>query len=314
MLVGDVELGGWAVAGFFAISGWLITGSRMRLPLGDYLWRRSLRILPAFWVSLVLTAAVLAPLTAWLGPGRFDPGAAWGFVWKNLLLHVVQPTIPGSLDGLPYTARWNLSLWTLQWEFLCYLGVGILLVSGWVRARRWVLLVVLGAVTVPYAVTVALDVSTGPGFAQGSRLGGCFLVGAVAYAYRDRIPVSGWLAAAAAVVLVLFAQLGIVRGWGAVPLGYLTLWLGASPRLQTVGRRNDISYGVYVYAFPVQLVLTALGAASLGLVAYTVLGVLAVLPIAWLSWLLVERPALRLKAFVPPVLRGPPHRRPDPQR
>lgn len=62
--VGDLEIGGWAVAGFFAISGWLVTQSRMRLSFGNFLWRRCLRIFPGFWICLIATAFIAAPIAA----------------------------------------------------------------------------------------------------------------------------------------------------------------------------------------------------------------------------------------------------------
>lgn len=298
-MVGDVELGGWAVAGFFAISGWLITASRLRLGVAAYLWRRCLRIFPAFWASLVVTAAVIAPVTTMLTGATFDPGSAWGFVWRNLTLHIVQPTIEGSLEGLAYDERWNLSLWTLQWEFLCYVAICALLSVGFVRGHRWVLLVVLALLVIPYGCAALLGVEVTAGFAQGSRLGSAFVAGSVMYVYRDRIPLSGRLAASAVVALAILASLGLIRGWGAIPLAYVVLWLAASPRFENVGRRNDVSYGVYVYAFPVQLLLAAAGAASLGLTVYTVACCVAVLPLAWLSWLVIEKPSLKMKNLVP---------------
>ncbi len=88
-----------------------------------------------------------------------------------------------------------------------------------------------------------------------------------------------------------------VDHWGtqaAAPLiAYVLLWLSTvlpSPRL---ARRHDISYGVYIYAFPVQQLLAYAGAPRLGLVAYDVLAALATAALAVVSWSLVERPALR---------------------
>ena len=295
VMVGDVQLGDWAVAGFFAISGWLITASRLHLDLAPYLWRRALRIYPAYWVALLVTAFVFAPLAVVVGGGTWDPAAAGGFVLHNATLYIGQPSIPGSLDASSYTSHWNLSLWTLRWEFACYVAVGLLLSFRWVRARAWVLGAALLVVSTPYAVTVVLDAPVSLGFAQFSRLGGCFLAGAVAYRYRDRIPSRGWLAAAAVGVLVVLYALGMVRGLGAVPLAYLVLWLGAVLPLRQLGRTHDISYGVYIYAFPVQLLLAIAGATRFGSVGYTALTVALVVPLAWASWLLVERPALRLK-------------------
>lgn len=299
VMVGDVQLGDLAVAGFFVISGWLITASRLHLGLGAFLWRRVLRIYPAFWVSLVVTAVVFAPLAVWWGGGDWRPREALGFVVHNTTLYITQPSIPGSLAGSDYTTHWNLSLWTLRWEFLCYLGIGVLLTLAWVRSRAWVVLLALAVISAPYAVLVVADEPVSLGFAQLSRLGGCFLAGSVAYRYRDRIPARAWLAALCVVALVALYLLEMVRGLGALPLGYLTLWLGGVLPLQQVGRTNDISYGVYIYAFPVQLLLAIGGVADLGLWSYTALSMILVVPLAWASWVLVERPMMGLRTLVP---------------
>src|SRR6478735_3203794 len=60
------SFGGVAVAGFFFLSGFLITKSRMgRRTVFRFFWRRSLRIFPAFWAALLFTAFVLAPIAFW---------------------------------------------------------------------------------------------------------------------------------------------------------------------------------------------------------------------------------------------------------
>jgi hypothetical protein len=59
--LGDATIGRFAVGGFFAISGFLVTGSRLRLPAGAFGWRRFLRVFPGLWVCLLVTAFVLAP-------------------------------------------------------------------------------------------------------------------------------------------------------------------------------------------------------------------------------------------------------------
>jgi peptidoglycan/LPS O-acetylase OafA/YrhL len=81
---------------------------------------------------------------------------------------------------------------------------------------------------------------------------------------------------------------------GGLPLAYLMLWLGARLPVR-IGSRNDISYGVYIYGCPVQQALIMWGFASLGWFGFAVLGLAATIPIAALSWWLVERPSLRLK-------------------
>src|SRR5947209_465064 len=65
-------LGSVAVAGFFAISGYLITGSRMKIGIVRFAWHRALRIYPGYWVVLVVTAFVLAPIVSFLADERWS--------------------------------------------------------------------------------------------------------------------------------------------------------------------------------------------------------------------------------------------------
>src|SRR5690606_6733938 len=66
---GKESIGGVAVIGFFIISGYLITKSGSRNDVLQFLWRRALRIFPAFWVALIVGAFGVAFL-AWLDMGR----------------------------------------------------------------------------------------------------------------------------------------------------------------------------------------------------------------------------------------------------
>jgi peptidoglycan/LPS O-acetylase OafA/YrhL len=306
---GDLEIGGWAVAGFFAISGWLITGSRLRLPLRPFLWNRVVRIYPAYWVALAVTAFVLAPLSLAVDAGAtWDPLSALRYVFANATLVEVQQRIHETLLSAPYGATWNLSLWTLMYEFACYLGVGLLLSIGYARRERWVTL----AAFVVFSSGLAVVELTGahvPGIVSMSlRLGAFFLAGAVLKRYADVIPSVWWLAVAAAAVLGVLWLTHHVRAFAALPLGYLTMYLGGRLPLHMVGRRNDISYGVYIYAFPLQQLLAMAGATAWGVAGYTAACLAAVVPFAAASWFAVEKPALRLKDLgrrreaVPPVV------------
>ena len=128
-----------------------------------------------------------------------------------------------------------------------------------------------------------------------ARLLPAFLGGAVVWVAIGRVPLRtpfALLALVAAVVLVVS-----VEHWGtqaASPLiAYVLLWLSTVLPSPAVARRHDISYGVYIYAFPVQQLLVYAGAHRFGLVAYDVLAALATAAVAVVSWRLVERPALR---------------------
>ncbi len=142
-----------AVNGFFVLSGFLIAGSRMRNGLGRYLWHRTLRIMPAFWVSLVVVAVVIAPTAAIVSGETWQLSSALTYVTANLTLDISQWGIADTLQHVPFAGAWNGSLWTLQFEFLAYVAAGLLLTSRLVRRH---LRLVLCLVTVLTAGAIAL--------------------------------------------------------------------------------------------------------------------------------------------------------------
>jgi peptidoglycan/LPS O-acetylase OafA/YrhL len=93
--------------------------------------------------------------------------------------------------------------------------------------------------------------------------------------------------------IILFSE--VDGDLAALPIAFLCLWLGITLPFRTVGRRNDLSYGLYVYGFPVQQTLALLGAARFGLTWFASLRLLLTMPLAIGSWFLVERPALQFK-------------------
>jgi peptidoglycan/LPS O-acetylase OafA/YrhL len=128
---GHGELSMFAVDAFFVISGFLITGSRLNLSTGRFLWHRVLRILPAYWACLVITAFIAAPI-AWLRyhsslAGFFTAGHnPFLYLLRNCALVVNLWDVSGTPAHVPVPAKWDGSLWTLDWEFACYLTVALL--------------------------------------------------------------------------------------------------------------------------------------------------------------------------------------------
>ncbi|WP_420116507.1 acyltransferase family protein [Micromonospora sp.] len=316
---GVVDLGTVAVDGFFALSGFLIARSFVTSPsVGRFLWRRALRILPGFWVCLVVSVVVILPVAHLLEYGTLvgypltGPDSVLGYLVTNAGLYIDQFTVRGLYDG----SAVNGSLYTLFYEFACYLGVAVAGVLGLVHRRRAVMLAV-GAVLTAVA---AADVLTAGAFTGDSvvrwlflRLGLMFVAGVVLYQWADRIPLRGAGAGAAAALLA--GALAAASAFGQDPqsraaylalapaaVAYLILYLGARPGLRRVGARRDLSYGLYIYAWPVQVTLLLVGAAQWPVVVYLTTATVISLGMAWLSWIAVEQPALGLKSWTPSLL------------
>lgn len=313
---GVVDLGTIAVDGFFALSGFLIARSYLGSPsVWRYLWRRFLRIMPGFWMCLLISAVVLLPLAQMVQYGTMvgfplvGNQSVVGYVVNNLGLMIRQFHVRGLMDGEAV----NGSLYTLFYEFLCYLGVALLGVLGVLHRGRWAVLllaILLGAVIA--VELVSAGAVTGDSTARWLllRFGATFLAGVAAFVWADRIPLN-WPGAMTA-GLVLAGAVVAGGAFGADPqsraiylllapaaVAYLVLWSGSNRRLASVGRRVDLSYGVYVYAWPVQMLLLLTGAADWPLVVYIVAAAGIAAGMAYASWTWVESPSLRLKSWTP---------------
>ncbi len=300
---GQMTLGEVAVDGFFLISGYLITASwRRSRGFFDYLRRRVLRIYPGFLVAIAFCGLVAGPL---LSP---DVGAYWrSFRWGNWALRAINLE-----DASPSAGAVNGSLWSIRYEFLCYLAVAALGLVGLLRRAGLAAGLALGCTAVQAAQVYFHFQVPGsrltwlycyPDF--WPRLAACYMAGAAYHLGAARVALSGRLAALAALGLVAAAALPGLRLLQLIfPYlgGYLTFWIAYAPGgwLRGVARRRDLSYGLYLYAFPVQLLLLRWSGNRLGPLALAALATLATGVLAGLSWHLVEAPCLRRKRL-PPV-------------
>ncbi len=298
--LGGANLGTWAVLGFFGLSGYLITRSRLSgRPARDFYRARALRIMPALLVALVVVAFVFAPLSQVLDPAAaWDPLSAVTFVVRNAFLYppapFAQPGISETLANVPYLLVWDGPLWTLFWEGCCYLGIGV--VASLLPRAALPLAAIVG-----FALLTAISLAGSFGAPVPDLalrvipMVLAFFGGAIVLLFGNRIRQDPTTILGALALLVAVVVLGLVPSLGPLPLTYLLLVLGNVLPLTKVGAEYDISYGVYIYAWPVQQVLALAGAAALPLPAYIALVALGTLPLAFLSCWLVERPALRLK-------------------
>lgn len=298
---GQLSSGGLAVSCFFLLSGFLITKSWMQTPnLGKLLGKRVRRILPGFAVALLFCVFVVGPLSGVAIGDYFRSRHTYAFLGMALGAGVTG--LPGVFLNNPLAGNVNGSLWTIRIEFLCYLLVAALGVAGLARRR--------GVLTGLFALTLLLNA-----LRSGGHLGGhwpflieglvglmpLFLAGAVFYSWRDRIPYHPAVAATALTALALccLAKTGMVF---ALPTcgAYLLFYAGFSPRgrMQNFGRRGDLSYGVYLYAFPIQQLLIEYGQNRLSPPLLFLMALPLASALAALSWRFVEKPFLSRRRTV----------------
>lgn len=289
------SLGEHAVNGFFAVSGFLVTMSYDRRGWRDYVIARSLRILPGLVAAVLLVGLGLgAALTRLPLADYLASPELWRFMRGTLLSFKSNTSLPGLFEANPYRSPLG-TVWTLKYETICYVGVLAAGLFGLLR-RRWA----VPALTLALALALAGLEAARPDMPKGTetalRLPLIFAAGACLYLWRDRVRLGPWplLGLAAAIWLQ-----GHPPGRTLLFLSesYAAIWLAFLPALSrpALDPPADLSYGVYLYGWPIQQSLHALfpSASALALLAPALL--LALL-VAALSWYGIEKPALRLKA------------------
>lgn len=296
--IGFVDLGLLGVTIFFAISGFLIAQSVTRSrSIFRFVKARALRILPALALSTLFCVVVIGPLATTLSQAAYwtDTGT-WRYLFHTIALDP-QVSLPGVFQHNPYPPPVNGSLWTIPVEVWCYAVLGAITLIG-LCSSRWKFNVVAIAVLIGFAnyETLFREQIPSGGAWSTPYLVGVFFFGAWCFLHRVFLPASIWAAGAVALLAIALLDSALSRYalFGAVT--YLTLTIAYNPRL-LVGwflKLGDYSYGIYVFAFPVQQFLVW----RFGITDPLTLLELAfplTLALAIISWHIVERPALALK-------------------
>jgi len=279
-----------AVDSFFCISGFLVTGSLMRWPNPlAFIKARALRLFPGYAVCLVICAYVLGPIVTTLPLGEYlKESATHGYVSANLGLQHLQWKLPGVFANDTV----NGSIWTLPAEASMYLWLAALGLIGIYR-RTWLATCVLLAL-LPIGKNYWLQLPMLVANPNYLHFAGLFTLGSLAYLQRQFVPVGHiWMAALAAGAWTSHGN-ALYPYCLAIAQGYFCFWFAYCLPWHGFNRFGDYSYGIYLWGFPCeQLVVLWLSHPRPSQISLLALPMALLL--AFASWHLIERPALRLK-------------------
>jgi peptidoglycan/LPS O-acetylase OafA/YrhL len=290
LTAGVANAGNVAVDVFFIVSGFLILKSFERSSSHwDFLKKRIARIVPGFMVATSVCAFVLLPA---LAGTHYTVGNVLKTLSMNLLLQGwfvdPNPFVHNPVQSI------NGSLWSIPYEFWCYLGV---LAYGMVKGGKALLVSV-------FIVVIGLDVwttATGKQWGGGIltqvvgwpnfwfRMAPCFMAGMIAYRCRDLIPRSGWIVLISLVLLIVCARFAPLTARALLPviLAYSVFYYAFSRQFWQAAKYGDFSYGTYLYAFPIQQLILVIAVGSFPMFIGTSLVLSGLAGIA--SWFAVER-------------------------
>lgn len=246
---------------FFALSGFLISGSLLRTTrIHEFITLRAIRILPALAVEVLLSAFILGVIFTTLPLGHYFTSPLF-FTYLRNLYGDVHFLLPGVFLTNPIPLI-NVSLWTVPYELMCYLAVVLLWFVGAVPNRRWLLLllVVVAQVAMPVRDLISGDlIKPLNNNLPGRMLVLSFLWAVVLYFFSPRIVLRAWIAVLAVVLCYVLLKFGITSYFVALPAAYVTVFLGLTdpPRIPVL-MSGDYSYGIYLYAGPMQQASIAL--------------------------------------------------------
>lgn len=299
---GQLGAGRLAVCCFFAISGFLISHSWLRSSTAkSFLLKRVKRIYPAFIVAVLLGVFVISPIAS----GSTLTLRQLLLLPINLL--ALRDPEPSTLfANNPFPGALNGSLWTIPYEFKSYLflmalgGLGVLHKNKFVLPSLLAAAIVGSAVYPDYHLPILERAALAAVFGQASAWFDVlpyFLAGAVFYQYRSGIPLRNRYAVCSALALICAAMVP-PSGRIVFPFAitYLLFWFSFHPRVHfhNWARHGDFSYGVYLYAFPLQQLLAMTVPGISPLVMFATATPLASLS-GLLSWHIVEKHFLQAR-------------------
>lgn len=291
--VGD-WIGGIAVDGFFAISGFLVTGSFMQRGAIEFFASRVLRIYPGVLFSCFVMVFVIGPMSVSVSIPEYFSAKPWYF-FSNSLLWDWTVNLPYAFSGNPFSGATNGSAWSLPVEIRCYfltLTLGFFgIFDSRIRANvAWTILLFLVYI-VPNKLPLIM-------FNDENRNIGCFLyyiIGSLFWINRSIISLSWILSAVLIFASVVAWKLGYL--YYILPACYVYFFLMIVYKTPTISLKKfgDISFGVYLYAWPIQQLVWSQGQ---GAYMNVLLSTALVIPISYISWHYIEKPTLKLRKYL----------------
>jgi peptidoglycan/LPS O-acetylase OafA/YrhL len=304
---GQLNFGAFAVYLFFSVSGFLVTRSVIQSAgTVAFLGRRIARIVPGFLMASVVGFLIVGPLTS-NDISQYVQSQKWGRIVIDTLLlrqYGLADVLQGNAVGLVHG-----TLWSIRYEFDCYLLLAVVAAVGLLQRRRVVTTYVVIAAALALGLVFPTHVprlDTGVLamlFSSPHRwpeLFSLFFVGSAFYVFRHAVPKTNLVFGI--MISALLASFAFGGAFYALMIAgtYVALFIALScaAEVHVFGQRVDLSYGIYLYGWPAQqLILYATGSKLSPEVLFLV-SVLPIAAVALASWLLVERPALRLARTV----------------
>ncbi|QDG77327.1 acyltransferase [Labrenzia sp. PHM005] len=299
------SLGGHAVNAFFLLSGFLIAASWDRQPnLIHFLCGRYLRIFPALIVVTITTIAIAAVAQNQLSLQAFL--TSWETI--SLFLRAVVAldgggTLPGIFVENPDERYVLATVWTIRYEVICYLTIPLVSALGiyFGGSKK-----IVGVILALSAIVLIIRSNQNAGLLVDhfARFFFAFYIGVASWMFRKHLSVSFLRTAFAISASFLLLGTPVSPVTEILAVACLTFWIGSVDFgwFGKLTNREDLSYGIYLLGFPIQQMWLVLWSGPYPVLMNVILTLLTVSPLAFLSWRLIERPALNHRSSLQKLL------------
>ncbi|MDU0332797.1 acyltransferase [Paenibacillus sp. 3LSP] len=289
---GQETFGGLGVSIFFILSGFLITYSFERCAnIYEYFRNRILRIFPALLILIFFTVFVLGPILTTLDLKTYFSSPATLRYLESFMLVNMQYGLPGVFEHNPYPNAVNGSLWTLWYEFFFYMIVAVL---GSLKMLKKIIIIPLFLVVLFFSLYLSPSIAV----FQYFELFKYFCMGIIVYLLRYNIKLNKFIAFFCFILLVSLTSFGYYKVAFIFFGTYIIFYVGFGMRkiLRKLQETGDFSYGMYIYAFPVQQLVTYFFNGHISPLNNFVVSAVITLIFSILSWFKIERKCLHFKS------------------
>lgn len=290
-------IGDLAVDGFFALSGYLVTGSLLRSEYFlRYLMSRVLRIYPGLIVMLLLLIAFMSTMSSLSLKQYLLSRETLSLIIHNAtLVFDVRYNLPGVFADNPYPRAVNGSLWTLPYEVRFYLLIGgaWFVLYSFTQYRRALFFIVTTLTLIALTVSDSLGISLE---AHYIRFGIVFCMGSLLWQISPYIPTSRMLLFIAICITAYSLREPVPPLIYLILMPYIAVCCAYAniPALSFYSKVGDYSYGLYIYSFPVQQTISHLYPA-MNITEYVAVTLVVTMTFSYFSWWMIEKPFIALK-------------------
>lgn len=293
-----------AVGGFFAYSGFLLFSSYQQKPLfSDYISKRSRRILPPYFLIVILCALTLWSVSDLSITGYFSSPQLWKYLCANLsFMNFICPDLPGVFQGGEFfNSAVNGSLWTMKGEVLCYVTVPFLcmVIFRHPKFAKGIIIITIALCVMIRYYLYSLGVNSGREvfFTLEKQFGTMFIYfysGAlINLLYPEFLKFKWWIIAVDLAIMVFSDYFPEAYHLWLRPfvISSSVIWLSQVGKWGYFLRRHDdLSYDIYLFHYPIiQLIVWSGLPGTQSPYVILLLVAAATTSMAYISWNLIGR-------------------------